>query len=181
MSLFRSARATAAVAALVLSLASCSRRQAADAAESEVELGSAVSVGALTYTVIDQRWHESLNASTGPRLPQHRFFSASVSVTNGGADPAGVPLMTLVASDGKEYQELSNGDGLPGWLGYMRIVNPAQTEHGRILFDVPPGAYKLRVSSGGEPEKEITALVKIPFQVEAPASAGEETLTPSNP
>lgn len=167
------------VLAAALLPAGCSRDRGADAPEPSVEMGTPITVGPLTYTIIDQRWHDSLNASTGARLPKHRFFSVQVTVTNGGAEPAGVPLLSLVGSNGATYQEESNGDGLAGWLGYIRLLNPVRTEHGRILFDVPPGAYQLRVSSGGEPESETTALVRIPFQVEAPGSVGEESMAPA--
>lgn len=179
MSLFRLSVPAGIVAAVALvCFTGCSRQRANAVSEPLVEMGAPIATGPLTYTVIDQRWHESLPASTGTRLPKHRFFSVHVTVTNGGAEQTGIPLLSLVGSDGKEYQEESNGDGLPGWLGYIRIIDPVQTEHGRILFDVPPGAYRLRVSSGGEPESEVTALVNIPFVVEAPSSVGEETMAP---
>lgn len=179
MPLFRHSTAVLILTATTLVAAGCSRNRVADASEPLVEMGTPITVGPLTYTIIDQRWHDSLSTSAGQRLPKHRFLSVQVTVTNGGSEQAGVPLLSLVASGGKTYQEESNGDGLTGWLGYIRLLNPVQTEHGRILFDVPPGAYQLRVSSGGEPESETTALVRIPFQVEAPTSAGEESLAPA--
>lgn len=179
MSLFRSLKPGCVLAILaLLCLPACTRQGADAVSEPMVEMGAPIATGPLTYTVIDQRWHESLPSSTGSRLPKHRFFSLHVTVTNGGAEQAGIPLLSLVGSGGKEYQEESNGDGLTGWMGYIRIIDPVQTEHGRILFDVPPGAYRLRVSSGGEPESEVTALVNIPFVVETPSSVGEETMTP---
>lgn len=177
MPLFRSS-AAALIGAALLFAAGCTRHRSSDTPEPVVEMGTPIAAGPLTYTIIDQRWHDSLIASTGSRLPKHRFFSVQVTVTNGGSEQAGVPLLSLVGSDGTTYQEEANGDGLTGWLGYIRMLNPVQTEHGRILFDVPPGAYQLRVSSGGEPESETTALVRIPFRVEAPSSVGEETMAP---
>lgn len=177
MPFFRIPIAVLTLAAALLA-AGCARNRYADTPEPVVDMGAPIAVGPLTYTIIDQRWHDSLNASTGSRLPKHRFLSIQVTVTNGGSEQAGVPLLSLVGSDGKNYQEETNGDGLAGWLGYIRLLNPVQTEHGRILFDVPPGAYQLRVSSGGEPESETTALVRIPFQVEAPSSVGEESMAP---
>lgn len=182
MSLFRYPNfAALGLALLALTLGGCSKSDDSRTPEKVVEMGSPTAVGKLTYTIIDQRWAESLPGATGARLPQHRFLIIGLSVTNGGSDNAGVPLLSLVGSDGKEYQELSEGDGLAGWMGYIRIVEPVQTEHGKILFDVPPGAYKLRISSGGEPENEVTALVNIPFNVETPASVGSEGVSPTNP
>jgi hypothetical protein len=179
MSLFRSRSCSLMlVAALVLGGTGCSSDSGPSAPEREVSMGTQITVGDLIYTVIDQRWAESLPSSTGLRLPKERFLILGISVTNGGSATGGIPLLTLVGSDGKEYQEETKGDGLSGWLGYIRILETAQTEHGRILFDVPPGAYKLRVSSGGEPEEEVSALVTIPFRLEAPTSVGEDTLAP---
>lgn len=179
MSLFRSSfLGGLLVAALHFVMTGCGAGAGPEPSEAEFEMGSAVTVGSLTYTIIDQRWQDSLNGPDGARLPKHRFLSLSLSVSNGANEEAGIPLLTLVGSDGKEYQEEARGDGLTDWLGFIRLIGPVQTDHGRILFDVPPGAYKLRVSSGGEPENEKTALVNIPFRVEAPTSVGEETLMP---
>ncbi len=50
-------------------------------------------------------------------------------------------------------------------MGYLRLLQPRESRSGRLLFDVPQGAYKLRVSSGGDPESEQTALIDIPFQL----------------
>jgi hypothetical protein len=177
MSIFRRSCNLVLAVALVLGGTGCSSESGSSAPEREFSMGTLVAVGGLTYTVIDQRWAEALPSSTGVRLPKERFLIIGISVTNGGGATAGIPLLTLVGSDGKEYQEETKGDGISNWLGYIRILEPAQTEHGRLLFDVPPGVYKLRVSSGGEPEDEVTALVTIPFRIETPSSVGEDTLT----
>jgi hypothetical protein len=169
------------LAAALLGLAGCSREGGSTAPEQVVEMGTAVTVGPLSYTILDQRWHDSLPGGSGARMPNHRFLTLSLSVTNTGSEDAGIPLLSLIGSDGKEYQELSEGEGVTGWMGYIRLVDPAQTEHGRIVFDVPPGAYQLRVSSGGEPESEVTALVNIPFRIETPTTVDTETLQPANP
>jgi hypothetical protein len=44
-----------------------------------------------------------------------------------------------------------------------------------LLFDVPQGACKLRISSGGDPESEQTALIELPLQFnsEVPRVPGE--------
>lgn len=182
MALFRSRELTLLGAVVVLAgLGGCSREEHASGPEQVVEMGTAVTVGPLSYTVLDQRWHETLPGPMGARVPEHRFITVNLSVTNTGNEEAGIPLLSLVGPDGKEYQELTEGTGVTDWLGFIRVLEPVQTEHGQIVFDVPPGAYQLRVSSGGEPEKEVTALVTIPFRLDAPATVGTETMQPTNP
>ncbi|MBI5281839.1 MAG: DUF4352 domain-containing protein [Candidatus Solibacter usitatus] len=131
-------------------------------------LGSDVSVGQLTYTVVHSEWRESLDSEEGPRLPKDRFLVLTLRVSNRGGGELGVPLLTLVGEDGKEYREQDKGLGVPQWLGLLRTVRPAETENGRILFDAPQAGYKLRVVSGGDVETEKSALVEIPLHVAPP-------------
>lgn len=167
----------AALLALSLStllLYGCGR--GSDANERVVEMGTTVAVGTLSYTVIDLSWRDSLPSGGAPRMPQNKYLVLNVSVTNGGAGQASIPLLTIVNSDGTEFPEQQRGEGVPKWLGMIRSVSPAQTEQGNILFDAPPGAYKLRVSSGGDAENEQTALVTIPFRVDAPSTAERDPM-----
>lgn len=167
--------AVSAICLLPLLLGGCGR--GADANERVVEMGTTVAVGTLSYTVIDLSWRDALPSSGAPRLPKHKYLTLNVSVTNGGAGQASIPLLTLTGSDGAEYPEEQHGEGVPKWLGLLRSVSPAQTEQGNILFDAPPGAYKLRVSSGGDAENEQSALVTIPFRVDAPATAERDAMS----
>ncbi len=128
-------------------------------------MGERVQVGPLIYTVLESEWHEQLGEIPDLRAPQHRFLALRVSVTNSGIKDSGVPPMELVDPNGETYTELSDGRGLAQWLGSLRILKPAATEHGRVLFDVPSGAYRLRVKEEAELDEEKTALVDIPFQV----------------
>ena len=44
---------------------------------------------------------------------------------------------------------------------------PAQTESGRILFDVPNGSYRLRATDDNpDPSQEKAAFIEIPFRME---------------
>lgn len=161
--------------ALVLAVLGCAgcglRKNAAEEARLNT-MGAPVTVGALTYTVVDSQWAESLNGATGQRLPKNRFLMLDLSVTNNSGVEVGVPLLSLVDAGGKEYREEDKGDGLAQWFGLLRTVQPSQTEHGRVLFDVPQAGYKLRLSSGGDVEKESTTFVEIPLRVEAPPVKG---------
>jgi hypothetical protein len=49
----------------------------------------------------------------------------------------------------------------------LRKLAPAQTEQGRVLFDVPTGAYRLRVTDDSpEAGTEKVAVVDIPLRLE---------------
>lgn len=150
----------------LLLLSACSPSGKPDLSGKAYEMGAPVSAGQLTYTVIDSEWQESLDGERGTRLPKHRFMLLNISVTNNGGSEAGVPLLTVYDAQGNEYREDDNGAGVPQWLGVLRFIGAGQTVSGRILFDVPPGGYKLRVSNGGDPDKEDGALVEIPYRVE---------------
>jgi len=167
MAAFRPALVCAAgAAALVLLLAACSGRNA----DTVHPMGTPVAVGDLSYTVYGTEWRDELQTDMGPRKPQHRFLLVSVSITNNGPEDRNAPLLAVIDKDGRETLELDKGDGVPQWLGLLRRIRSTQTETGMLLFDVPPGDYKLRVSSGGDVDDEKTALISLPYRVEAPES-----------
>ncbi|HPQ17377.1 MAG TPA: DUF4352 domain-containing protein, partial [Bryobacteraceae bacterium] len=99
------------------------------------------------------------------RIPEHRFLAIRLSVTNAGKATSGIPQLSLVNSRGERYPELTSGEGLTDWLGFLRQLKPGETEHGRVLFDVPTAAYRLRVTNDAEQENEVAALVDIPLQL----------------
>ena len=151
-------------------LAGCNQRRNPNLAT--FSMGTQVAATPLIYTIVDSNWAADLDTPSGPRLPKNRFMVVTLTVTNSGGAEAGVPLLSLIDSRGNVYMEEQKGDGVTQWLGYLRIMKPAETDQGKILFDVPPGAYKLRVSSGGDPEEEQAALVDIPFRAEKDPSVG---------
>jgi hypothetical protein len=55
---------------------------------------------------------------------------------------------------------LSNGEGVPHWIGFLRQVKPAQAAQGNMVFDVPPRRYKLHLK---DESGERTGLVDIPL------------------
>lgn len=131
-------------------------------------MGEAAKVGPLTYSVIESEWKETLDGAMGQRLPQHRFLLVNLSIANHGESEVSVPLLTLVGEKDAEFRELDNAEGVSPWLGYLRRVAPSETLNGKILFDVPPGGYKLRISSGGQADTETTAVVELPYRADAP-------------
>lgn len=134
-------------------------------------MGDRVVTGALTFNIIDATWRSQLGSGFNVRIPENRFLLISVSATNGGGHDISVPLLMVEGSNGKTYQELDNGEGVDRWFGLLRTLNPAQTQQGQLLFDVPLGTYRLKLTDGGESGPEHTAWVTIPLRMDP------ETLT----
>ena len=142
------------------------------------EMGERVAIGPFTYTIVENSWRSDLGEGFQVRSAKNRFLILNISVTNGGGSEASVPMLALEASNGQLYQEVSDGTGLSNWLGILRSVKPAETLQGRILFDVPLGAYRLRLPDGGESGYEKYSWVTITLNldsttVQAPLPGGE--------
>jgi hypothetical protein len=152
-----------ALAGALLNLSCSSQRPGADTRA--YRMGEPVAVGALVYNISDTEWLDQLGSGPSARIPQNRFLLIRLTVTNGGASNSAIPEMTLVDPRGQTYHELTEGQEVDEWLGYLRTVSPAQTERGRVLFDVPTGAYRLRVTNDAEPGSERAALIELPLQI----------------
>jgi hypothetical protein len=120
----------------------------------------------LIYTVLETDWLAELPGTTTVRLPKNKFLRIQMTIFNSSNREVSVPMMRLQDPEGVESMELSEGEGVQEWLGILRHVSPSETLQGGALFDVKQGEFKLRVSDGGEPDKEITALVHIPLILE---------------
>src|SRR5207248_2565946 len=109
-------------------------------------MGEKVQLGHLSYTVFETQWLTHLG-SDGPtaRVPQNRFFLIRLSAVNTGSNEASVPNVTIADDHGHVYDEVSNGEGVPQWAGYLRTAKPADSVQGNIVFDAPPGHYKLKL------------------------------------
>jgi Domain of unknown function (DUF4352) len=109
-------------------------------------MGERVNAGSLVYNVFEDQWKAQLGQGPDARVPKDRFFLVRLSVVNGGSSDLMVPILTLVDDTGQTYPELSNGDQVPQWTGYLRRVKPAETLQGNVVFDVAPKHYRLRVT-----------------------------------
>jgi len=121
----------------------------APVAPTEIQLhrmGERVTAGSLVYNVFEDQWKAQLGQGADARVPKDRFFLIRLSVVNGGSTELMVPTLTLLDDAGQTYAELSNGDQVPDWTGYLRRVKPAETLQGNVVFDVPPKHYRLRVA-----------------------------------
>src|ERR1700677_2924172 len=143
----------------ILFLSGCTR---VNSNHLESQMGERVTVGPLSYNVIESSWQNQLGSEFKMRIPEQRYLLITVSVTNGGGRDISVPLLTLQSQNGTNYTESDNGDGVEQWFGLLRTLNPAQTQQGRLLFDVPLGSYRLKVTDGGDPGMEKSAWVSIP-------------------
>jgi len=130
------------------------------------QLGDKAPVGRLTYTVFETQWVTHFGDGVNARLPQNRFFLVRLSAVNGGSSDTIIPNATLQDDNGHTYQELSDGEGVPQWIGYLRSAKAADFVQGNIVFDAPPAHYKLKLTDG----ESHGALVDIPlsFGAETP-------------
>lgn len=136
-------------------------------AEPVVQMGTTVALGGLKYTVFQSEWRENLEAQQQTRTPKHRFLLLHVAVENTSGEELGIPMFHLTNDQGETFNEESDGNGVPDWLGFLRVAKGGTTERGTVLFDVPQTTYRLRVSSGGDdPENEKTAQIVIPLRVD---------------
>lgn len=142
-------------------------------------MGELTTVGPVIYNVLETEWRTEIGESIQQKIPTNKFLLIRVTITNSGNEDVAVPLLSLQDPQGQEFLEYSEVENLPNWLGLLRIIQPAATLQGLIVFDVPVSDYKLRVTDGGDLESEETALVDIPLSFGAPdpiQMPGESTL-----
>jgi len=153
------------LAILTVALAGCSSEQAQQPVL-QYNMGEKVPVGHLTYTVFETQWATHFGDGVNARVPQNRFFLVRLSAVNGGIADAPIPNFTIEDDSGHTYSELTDGDGVPQWIGYLRSAKPADFVQGNVVFDAPPGHYRLRVGD----DQQHAALVDMPltFGAETP-------------
>lgn len=132
----------------------------------EYQMGDKVPAGPLTYNVVEKVWRSQLGELFQTRVPQNRFLLITLSATNGGGSDVSVPLLQLEGPDGKIYNEIEDGTGVDNWFGVLRTLAPAQTQQGRVLFDVPLSSFRLRLSDGDSVSGHYS-YVQIPLQIDA--------------
>jgi hypothetical protein len=130
-------------------------------------MGDRIELGHLVYTIYETRWLPQIGEGPSARIPQNRFFLVRMNVGNTSTNELLVPNLTIEDDKGNTYPDLSNGDGVPQWLGYLHPVTVAQAAAGNAVFDAPPAHYKLHIT---DETSQIAALVDIPlsFRSETP-------------
>ena len=120
-------------------------------------------VGPLDYSITDAEVAQQLGDDPNNlRTPRERFYLVTLNVTNTGSAEQSIPTLTLVDDSGRNYTELSDGAGVPNWLGVVRKVGPARTARGVVLFDAPSKHYRLRLNDPLD-EREIAIDVPLNF------------------
>jgi len=162
----------------VATLISCSSSAGGNSVIPQYAMGERAQAGPVIYTIFEDRWMPQLGAAASPRIPANRFLVLRVSMVNSGGNDAMAPPFTLIDDNGQRYPELSDGDGVPQWAGYIRKIKPADTLTGNVVFDVAPRHYKVELTDETEEKK---AMVDIPLsfsqdQVPVPTPA-----TPNGP
>ena len=149
-------------------LGGCSSPQTSQRDAKVYQMGEPVKTGPLVYNVLDTEWFDQLGDPAAPRLPHDHFLAVRFSVTNAGSLTSGIPPLTVVNNQRVTYAELNEANALPEWIGYIRTVKPAETVHGRILFDVPTGDYRLKVTDDAEQENQSSATIQMPLELVRP-------------
>ena len=123
-------------------------------------MGDTIVLGHINYQVFETQWQTQLGEGVMPRVPKHRYFMVRMSATNNGGAELIVPNFTVEDDNGVSYPELSDSEGVPQPIAFLRSLKPADTAQGNALFDCPPRHYKLRLQ---DETGEKAAYVDIPL------------------
>lgn len=131
------------------------------------QMGEKVVLGHLSYTVYETQWLTQIGLEPSSRVPRHRFFLVRMTLFNNGGGTVVWPHVSIEDSKGNQYQEVSDGEGVPQWIGYIRQVQSRDSATGNLVFDAPPARYHLRISDEDEAR---FALIELPltFAAETP-------------
>lgn len=123
-------------------------------------MGEKIGLGHLIYQVYETQWLTHIGQGADARVPQNRFFLVRLSALNSLSTDVIVPNFILEDDSGKTYPELSSGEGVPQYIGYLRTVKGTDSAAGNAIFDVPPRHYKMKIT---DETGERTAYVDIPL------------------
>lgn len=123
-------------------------------------LGERMQLGHIVYQVFETQWLTHIGEGADARVPQHRFFLVRLSAVNSSSADLTVPNFSIEDDNGNTYAELSSGEGVPQYIGYLRNVRPAESQQGNALFDAPPRHYKMKIT---DETGDRVAFVDIPL------------------
>ena len=126
------------------------------------KMGERVEAGPITYNVFEAEWKTQLGTGQQASVPAHRYLVVHLSATNGGAETVSLPPLMLTDDSGQIYGEAPIAGDIPAALGLVRTLKPADTLDGRVLFDVDPKSYKLKLDDPSGAGK--SAMVEIALQ-----------------
>jgi hypothetical protein len=158
----------AAVLAAGILLTSCSSTPETPPVSSYL-MGEKVQLGRLSYSVFETQWLTHIGEGPTARTPQNRFLLVRFSATNSGSEDVTVGNFTVTDDKGKVFDELTNGEGVPQWAGYLRVAKPADTIQGNVIFDAPAAHYKLKIA---DETNTRFALIDLPLTYGAETPEG---------
>jgi len=172
---------------LLLGLTACTSDSPNKLEQSRVvAAGEKAPAGHLTYSVLDSQILPQITEGETPRVPKERFIVVQIAVTNSGNTDANIPGVTLESDSGTTYNELTDGNGVQGFLGVLRHVGPLQTTRGAIVFDAPAAHYRLRFADENA-ENEILADLPLTYahekvnSADVPAAVLPDLTAPTGP
>jgi len=149
-----------AAAAAAFLLSSCGNSDEKAPPVHTYNMGERATVGHIVYVVFETQWLPQIGTGADARVPQHRFFLVRLSAVNSLGSDILVPNFRIEDDNGNTYPELSSGEGVPQYIGYLRSVKPAESVQGNALFDAPPRHYKMRIA---DETGERVAYIDIPL------------------
>ncbi|HXE53010.1 MAG TPA: hypothetical protein VN541_08350 [Tepidisphaeraceae bacterium] len=175
------------LAGLLLGLTACSSDAPTKSEQVRVvPAGEKAPAGHLTYSVLDSQILPQITEGDTPRVPKDRFIVVQIAVNNSGNTDANIPGVILESDSGTTYNELTDGNGVQGFLGVLRHAGPLQTTRGAILFDAPAAHYRLRFADENA-ENEILADLPLTYahekvnSADVPAAVLPDLAAPSGP
>jgi hypothetical protein len=165
-----------AVAAAASLLSSCGDSEDKASPVHTYNMGEKITLGHIVYVVFETQWLTHIGEGVDARVPQHRFFLVRLSALNSLSTNVIVPNFTLEDDNGNTYAELSSGEGVPQYIGYLRSVKGTDTVDGNAIFDAPPRHYKMKIA---DETGEKTAYIDIPLNFvsetsDVPEAGGKE-------
>jgi hypothetical protein len=154
---------------LALALTGCGESTEPTVAGKPHPIGEKFDHGAFSWIVSETEWKTQLGDGFSARLPKGRFLLVNVAATNTTRQETSLPPLTLIGSNGQEFQEVTDTNGVENAMGLLRLAAPTQTIQGRIVFDVPLGSYKLQLADGSDTGYDKHQTVDLPLRLDAPA------------
>ena len=149
-----------ALAAAAALLSSCGDTRDTPFPVRTYNMGEKITIGHINYQVFETQWLTHIGEGVDARVPQHRFFMVRLSASNSLSTDIAVPNFVLQDDSGNTYPELSSGDGVPQYIGYLRTLKGTDSVAGNALFDAPPRHYKMKIA---DETGEKTGYVDIPL------------------
>jgi hypothetical protein len=112
------------------------------------KVGDNVFVGYWAYRCYGARWQRSIGSEYTRQYPDAQFLIVDLAIRNNDKTASVLAPLKLIDAEGREYEESSKGIFMDNSFGMLKSVNPGVSSRGYVVFDVPPGKYKLKVYGG---------------------------------